>query len=50
MNTTIAKVIAFELGVLIAILAWLAVAGLPGTKPVQTASARRAKAGRGIVC
>ena len=39
MNTTIAKVIAFELGVLIAILAWLAVAGLPGTKPVQTASA-----------
>ncbi|HEY2712051.1 MAG TPA: hypothetical protein VGI60_06010 [Chthoniobacterales bacterium] len=39
MNTTIAKVIAFELGVLIAILAWLAVAGLPGTKPVQTAAA-----------
>lgn len=38
MNTTIAKVIAFELGVLIAILAWLAVAGLPGTKPIQTAA------------
>ena len=39
MNTTIAKVIAFELGVLIAILVWLAVAGFPGTKPVQTMAA-----------
>jgi hypothetical protein len=40
MNMTIAKVIAFELGVLIAILTWIAFYGLPGTKPKEVATAR----------
>ena len=31
--TTISKVIAFELGLLIAVLTWIAFAGLPGMNP-----------------
>src|SRR4029453_11557775 len=31
--TTISKVIAFELGLLIAVLTWIAFAGVPGMKP-----------------
>src|SRR4029434_9156654 len=31
--TTISKVIAFELGLLIAVLTWIAFAGVPGLKP-----------------
>src|SRR4030095_1172027 len=31
--TTISKVIAFELGLLIAVLTWIAFAGIPGMKP-----------------
>ena len=37
--TTISKVIAFELGLLIAVLTWLAVAGIPGFKPRAVAEA-----------
>ena len=37
--TTISKVIAFELGLLIAVLTWLAVAGIPGFKPRAVAAA-----------
>ena len=36
MNTKIAKVIAFELGILIAILTWMAFSGMPGEKPAIT--------------
>ena len=38
-TTTISKVIAFELGLLIAVLTWIAFAGLPGMKPRPVAEA-----------
>ena len=37
--TTISKVIAFELGLLIAVLTWIAFAGVPGMKPRPVAEA-----------
>jgi hypothetical protein len=37
--TTISKVIAFELGLLIAVLTWIAFAGIPGMKPRSVAEA-----------
>ncbi len=37
--TTISKVIAFELGLLIAVLTWIAFAGVPGMKPRAVAEA-----------
>src|SRR6266478_5947692 len=37
--TTISKVIAFELGLLIAVLTWIAFAGVPGMKPRPVAGA-----------
>ena len=37
--TTISKVIAFELGLLIAVLTWIAFAGIPGMKPRAVAEA-----------
>jgi hypothetical protein len=37
--TTISKVIAFELGLLIAVLTWIAFAGIPGVKPRAVAEA-----------
>ena len=37
--TTISKVIAFELGLLIAVLTWIAFAGIPGMKPRAIAEA-----------
>ena len=37
--TTISKVIAFELGLLIAVLTWIAFAGIPGMKPRPVAEA-----------
>jgi len=37
--TTISKVIAFELGLLIAVLTWIAFAGVPGVKPRAVAEA-----------
>ena len=37
--TTISKVIAFELGLLIAVLTWIAFAGVPGMKPRAVAKA-----------
>ena len=37
--TTISKVIAFELGLLIAVLTWIAFAGIPGMKPRVVAEA-----------
>jgi len=37
--TTISKVIAFELGLLIAVLTWIAFAGIPGMKPRTVAEA-----------
>src|SRR5262245_28345528 len=37
--TTISKVIAFELGLLIAVLTWIAFAGIPGMKPGLAADA-----------
>jgi hypothetical protein len=37
--TTISKVIAFELGLLIAVLTWIAFAGVPGLKPRPVAEA-----------
>ena len=37
--TTISKVIAFELGLLIAVLTWIAFAGIPGMKPRPVAQA-----------
>ncbi len=38
-TTTISKVIAFELGLLIAVLTWIAFAGVPGMKPRAVAEA-----------
>jgi hypothetical protein len=38
-TTTISKVIAFELGLLIAVLTWIAFAGVPGMKPRAAAEA-----------
>ena len=38
-TTTISKVIAFELGLLIAVLTWIAFAGVPGMKPHAVAEA-----------
>ena len=39
MNTMIAKVIAFELGLLIAILTWMAVTDVPKNAPDHAATA-----------